>query len=220
MCQVYLDFSTNVIYKLAAMIKTRKFFLVFLLFPMLPLFGQQSPYLDHIQLTEQSGKVFLQWVMTTGAICEGIDVYRSADAQLFERVGRIPGICGSPDFAVGFDFVDESPLLNQVNFYRLEMGNLGVSPVVSILVMDYSLQQYQLIPHPLKHEGKLYFKHRPGEYNTLIIYDMQGKKVQEMEGNTGVFTLTTELLKASTYIFRIIPKGNSPAIHGTLMVVN
>ncbi len=202
------------------MAKPLKLTLFILLFPLIPLFGQQSPYLDYIQISEQNGKVFLQWVMSTGAICDGIDVYRSSDAELFERVGRIPGICGSPDFAVGFDFVDEDPMLNQVNHYRLEMGNLGVSPVVSILVLDYRVNQFQIIPHPLQQEGKLYFKHTPGERHRLLLFDLQGKIVMENESSEGAFVISADQLNAGIYFIYIKPKKNGTAITGKMVVSN
>ncbi len=193
---------------------------IFLFSSLATALGQGSPFLDFIGAAEQDGKVFLQWVMSSGATCDGIDVYRSTDGEIFERVGRIAGVCGSPDFALGYDFVDESPVLNRINYYRLELGNLGVSEIIAIHVFDFSAKKYQIIPHPVSYRSELYFKNPQIENSTLSIYNLVGNRVYTAEGKASSFPIRGSELASGTYIFTVTNAAGKSLAQGKLVVLN
>jgi hypothetical protein len=182
--------------------------------------GQVSPFLDFIGAAERDGKVFLQWVMSSGATCDGIDVYRSTDGELFERIGRIPGVCGSPDFALGYEFVDESPLINRINYYRLELGNLGVSEVLAIHVFDFREKKFQIIPHPVSSRSILFFENPQLENNSLAVYNLLGDRVYEVTGQATQYAIKATDFAEATYIFVITNSAGKKLAQGKLMVVN
>lgn len=183
-------------------------------------YGQGSPFLDFIGAAERDGKVFLQWVMSSGATCDGIDVYRSTDGDVFERVGRIAGVCGSPDFALGYDFTDASPVLNRINYYRLELGNLGVSEIIAIHVFDFSEKKYQIIPHPLSSESELFFDNPQLENSTLAIYNLVGNRVYIAEGKASSFPIRASELATGTYVFTVTNAAGKLLAQGKLVVLN
>ena len=94
--------------------------------------AQEHPFLSRFALTEGLGFVQLDWTMTAGNTCEGIDIYRSLDGSNFETVGTIPGICGDINSPVPFSWTDQSaPELTTV-YYRLRLGLNGFSSVQRI----------------------------------------------------------------------------------------
>ncbi len=183
-------------------------------------YGQGSPFLDFIGLAERDGKVFLQWVMSSGATCDGIDVYRSTDGEVFERVGRIAGVCGSPDFALGYDFIDEAPVLNRINYYRLELGNLGVSDIIAIYVFDFREKKFQIIPHPVSSESALYFENPQLETSTLAIYNLLGSRIYEDDGKASFFSISASDLATGTYIFVVTNSTGKTLAQGKMVVLN
>ena len=94
--------------------------------------AQEHPFLSRFALTEGLGFVQLDWTMSAGNTCEGIDIYRSLDGSNFETVGTIPGICGDINSPVPFSWTDHSaPELTTV-YYRLRLGLNGFSSVQRI----------------------------------------------------------------------------------------
>lgn len=183
-------------------------------------YGQGSPFLDFIGAAERDGKVFLQWVMSSGATCDGIDVYRSTDGEVFERVGRIAGVCGSPDFALGYDFIDESPVLNRINYYRLELGNLGVSEIIAIHVFDFREKKFQIIPHPVSSESALFFENPQLENSTLAIYNLLGSRVFEYADKASFFSISANDFATGTYIFVVTNSTGKTLAQGKMVVLN
>lgn len=180
--------------------------------------AQDDPFLDFIGGTENDGKVFLQWVMKAGTSCDGIRIYRSTDNQYFEQIGRISGICGSPDFAVGYTFTDESPSMNQSNYYRLELGNLGFSKTIAIAVFDFGTNGCRLFPQPVKYQAVLYFENSSQTAKQLTLLDLNGKLVYQAETNGDSFQLDAETLPSGMYVFRIEGNKNQSGIQGKILI--
>lgn len=180
--------------------------------------AQEDPFLDFIGGTENDGKVFLQWVMKAGTTCDGIRVYRSTDNQHFEQIGRIAGICGSPDFAVGYTFTDENPVLNQNNHYRLELGNLGFSKSITIAVFDLGKKAYRLFPHPVKNQAVLYFENSSHTSKQLSLFDLNGRPVYQAETNADSFQLNANILPSGMYMFQIKGNEKQSGVQGKIII--
>ncbi len=180
--------------------------------------AQEDPFLDFIGGTENEGKVFLQWVMKAGTTCDGIRIYRSTDKQSFDQIGSIAGICGSPDFAVGYTFTDEEPHLNQINHYRLELGNLGFSGTIAIEVFDFSTQPYRLMPHPVKSQSKLHFENSGQTAKQLSLVDINGRLVYQDETSGNVFQLDADNLSSGVFLFTIGNKDGQQTIQGKIII--
>ncbi len=88
-------------------------------------YAQHNPIPGNFSLFENNGKVYLNWSIVSGSTCNGIQIYRSTDSVMFTQVGNIPGICGSSSSAISYNFIDDNPVKNKVNYYRLELGNNG-----------------------------------------------------------------------------------------------
>ena len=180
--------------------------------------AQDLPYLNSFSLSEINGKVYLQWIIASGNTCDGVRVYRSADAENFEQIGQIAGICGSPFSAVSYDFWDTLPLINTTSYYRLELGNLGFSNIQSVQLFDFSSKTYQIIPHPATAESIIYFKNESFEVFTLRIFNQTGEQLYEVQTKTNEFRLQPAKLESGGYIFTLINASGNKVIQGKLVV--
>ncbi|MGB6037719.1 MAG: T9SS type A sorting domain-containing protein [Cryomorphaceae bacterium] len=153
--------------------------------------------------TEVSGKVFLDWTMNLGQTCNGIDITRSTDNLNFEPIGNIQGICGSPFDTVSYSFIDESPVLNQINYYRLQLGNLGPSRTISVEIINLEGTGFQVRPNPFVDIGRIYFDNDRSEAHRLILISTQGSTLRELATRNDFFELNVSDLPAGAYIFRI-----------------
>lgn len=76
----------------------------------------------------QNKQMLLSWTLATGRICNGIQILRSHNrVDGYKQIGFIGGICGSFVDTVSYEYLDESPNLNQNMFYVLNMAELGYS---------------------------------------------------------------------------------------------
>ncbi|MCZ4407286.1 T9SS type A sorting domain-containing protein [Cryomorphaceae bacterium 1068] len=168
--------------------------------------------------TQVSGKVFLDWTMNFGQTCNGIDITRSTDNINFSPVGNIQGICGSPTDTVSYSFIDESPILNQVNYYRLLMGNLGPSQTISVEIINLQGTGYQVRPNPIVEEGRIYFDNDRSEEHRLTLISTDGSMLRQLTTRNDFFVLNTIDLSAGIYIFRIETADGSIKVANKLVV--
>lgn len=179
--------------------------------------AQDLPYLNSFSLSEINGKVYLQWIIASGNTCDGVYVYRSADGENFEEIGKIGGICGSPYSAVSYDYWDSLPLLNTTSYYRLELGNLGFSDILAVQLFDFSKNPYQIIPHPATAETVIYFDNPSLELFTLQIFYQNGQQLYEAQTASREFKLKQAQLDAGLYVFVIRNSKGTTSIKGKLI---
>ena len=136
--------------------------------------------------------VVLKWTMKPGNTCFGIGVYRSEDKQTFDEIGIIGGVCGSPDQAVNFTFVDSFPIKNRPNYYRLVLGLLGESQILKITYYDWENTQTITIPNPADiYTSRIIFKNDDEKEAVLFIYDALGRYIYKSGfEKTNDFSLT------------------------------
>ena len=136
--------------------------------------GQNNTILDSFTAIEIDGTVFLKWIISSGSTCNGINIFRSDDTVGFMQIGRIDGICGDPGSPQPYDFIDEHPLKNKVNYYRLELGTKGYSEIISIEIIDLEKNNYQVRPNPVSDQARIYFDLDENESYILTVYNIQG----------------------------------------------
>ena len=168
--------------------------------------------------TETNGKVFLDWTMNFGQTCNGIDITRSSDSLNFTSIGSILGICGSPTDTVRYSFVDESPLPNQTNHYRLSLGNLGPSQVVSIEVINLEGSSTQVRPNPITSIGQIFFSNERRRPHTLEIVSYNGQVKERLISREEFFRIDGALLNQGVHVFRILDEDSEVVSTGKLVV--
>jgi hypothetical protein len=165
----------------------------------------------------ENGQTYMRIVIEAGSTCNGIFIERSVDSVSFEEIGAIPGICGSSDADVPYDFTDSSPVANHRNYYRIRFGDNGFSEVLSVLYIALS-KHYKVIPNPARANVMLHFSNPSNAYYTLSVFNSDGRMVLNPGGtNTEMLPFSVHELLAGTYFF-MLSSNKAPAISGVLVV--
>ncbi len=180
----------------------------------------QSFILKNFSLSQIEESVFLRWTILEGETCNGIKIHRSTDSLNFQLVGDIAGVCGSPDFAQPFEFVDPHPVKNKTNFYKLELGNTGFSAIRSIDVISLNDEGVLVLPNPATKSTTIYFQNEYNSPHSFRLYSATGKLILEIRGRAKSFALNTSNLEAGIYIFTISAKGESSGAGGKISIVH
>ena len=198
----------------------RKLYSLFLL-TFITVWGASSqtrhPILDQFLVFESGQKVHIVATISAGFTCNGINYYRALPGQEFEKIGDVSGICGSPDFAVQYTFIDEAPPLNTQLRYQVDFGGFGNTETVSIEVIDFGDKRYQLRPNPLKDEGTLLLENRTGELLQVELYNMQGQLVSVQETRERSLPMNMSRLSAGYYFMLIRRADRSIFAQGSIL---
>lgn len=186
----------------------RRSSLIPLLFPLLAFAQEEHPYIMHFDLTVLDGSIQVAWTMQGGSTCNGLDVERSRDGVIFERVHRIEGICGDPTIAVPFSWIDDSPPEFSVVYYRIMLGFEGYSSVRSVAFNQLKQSDHRFYPSPMRNEARLLLNVQSGAWVDLWIMDASGRTVHERSGNLGGdIRLSLPWLNAGAYGFLAVSEG-------------
>lgn len=180
--------------------------------------GQPDSFVDYFQVSKINSHIYLNWQLSLGNTCNGITINRSTDSIHFNRIGLIPGICGSPTDVARYHHIDSEPVLNRRNFYQLEFGGEGVSEIIGIDVVDLSDQAYQIWPNPSGDKTNIFFENDEGRVNVLHIYTPVGVSLHTQSTDSDFFHLDASALPDGIYIFTIAQVGAQPGLTGTLLV--
>ncbi len=187
-------------------------------FNMNTIMAQESAILDDFNVFENDGKIYLKWTISSGSTCDGTKIFRSVDQVHFDQIGEILGVCGSVSFPVGYEFVDEKPVKNQRNYYRLELGRSGFSDIASIETFDLDERGYQVRPNPANTETTIYFGNDRQEKYLLGLYRLDGVLVHTSYTTDSFIKIYTANLSAGLYIFAISKDGNTPLVKGKVII--
>jgi len=167
---------------------------------------------------ELNGKVLLNWQITKGSTCNGIQIYRSVNGNNFEEIGEIVGVCGSSLESITYNFTDENPVKNEVNSYRLELGGYGLSDVLKKEIIDVQTQGYQLRPNPIAGVSKLYFENKKNRQHSIVIYNITGRVVNTLQTNIDHVNINGSSYRSGIYFFTINDESGHPISSGKFVV--
>jgi hypothetical protein len=180
--------------------------------------AQNHPILGKFSISENNGDVYLSWSIIAGSSCNGIQIYRSIDSINFSQIGNIPGVCGSVDFIQPFDFTDNDPVKNKVNYYRLELGNQDFSQIVSIEIIDISSNGYQIRPQPATDEVTIYFNNETKQEQYFKLYNLNGIEVFTARTKENFIQFNTAFLQSGLFLFTISVSESQSNVKGKLLV--
>ena len=157
--------------------------------------------LDEFYALQSGNRVILNFTMKQGNTCNGIDIHRSTDSLQFDGIGSIEGVCGSASFDIPYSFVDESPRLNAINYYRLDLKQLGYSEVISLHVYDHS-KKLQLFPIPAGEVVKCYSSEGISGSAAITVFGIDGRIYMESVQRENPFDLDVSTLSQGSYILK------------------
>ena len=162
----------------------------------------QHPLLNNFTGFQQDENIHLSWTFSSGSQCNGTRIFRSQDGMIFHEIGVIPGICGASETPVTYSFTDSMPLPNTVNYYRLELGNQGISTTLTIEYFVPGKGGYSIITSESGIE--VLVDKPPARKGVAQIFDIRGNKADEFEFSTRRISLVNHQSGPGAYIFRLI----------------
>lgn len=164
-------------------------------------------------------KVYLTWTIKAGNTCNGIGIERSTDTVNYSLIGNVEGICGNVSFPTQYSFTDEAPIVNTLNYYRLNLGGSGFSQFVSVEVFDFSDVGFLILPQPVSQTSRILFANDSGFTCLLNVYSLTGDLVYSESTNLDHFVIDETKLENGEYFFQITAEGSSESLSGKIMVI-
>ena len=128
----------------------------------------------------QNKQMLLSWTLATGRICNGIHILRSPNREGgYEQIGFIGGICGSFVDTVSYEFLDESPDLNQNMFYFLNLAELGYSDTIQAYLAYAAEKEVLLYWEPNENRYRVSFYSNFLPPILVKVLSMNGSLIQE-----------------------------------------
>jgi hypothetical protein len=177
--------------------------LCMLLLPLLPLRAQADPFLESFSIVKDGDHVLLNWATRPGITCQGIDVLRSADQVAYTAIHHFEGICGGPTASVSYQYIDEHPLPNTRNYYRLSLGDLGMSGERSVEVILLGRAGYRVQPHPASGQATVHFDNAHLEPCRMFWADITGLQVGDWQTQGEFFAVDVTAFRPGIYVLRI-----------------
>jgi hypothetical protein len=169
------------------------------------LLGQNADAsLDSYSVIEVDGIVYISCVISSGNTCNGINVLKSTDNELFEVIGNIPGVCGNSNNPIRYEFEDRAPQLNAINYYKIEFGGLGFSSVLNVNVRTFSENQIQVEPNPVQSSATVLFDNPNKEQVQIYFYGSTGKLLKKEIVNAEHLDFNTESWGKGIYFVRVL----------------
>ena len=166
----------------------------------------QSSFLQEFSGSQIENSIHLSFTISSGITCLGIDIERSVDSINFTRIGTIGGVCGSTSDDITYSFNDTSPLTNQVNYYRLLLGQVGYSTTIRVQYIDYN-QGAVVLPNPLTDAANIYFPNVNNQTFHFKLFDSSGRVTLSLQTRDESILLKREKLGAGIYFFVLSGEG-------------
>lgn len=175
--------------------------------------------LDEFLISEYNGRVFIEFQIPSGYTCDGISILRTGmKSDSIVEIGRIPGICGSPDESIRYNFIDENPVKNSQNQYQLAFGKLGFSNPASIFVFDFSQSHHQVWTNLATGDVQIWFSNQNHEVHHLKILSSNGTTLQSQTTNEGVFRNLIGRLPTGIFLFSIQSEKGGKFLTGKIFI--
>lgn len=180
--------------------------------------SQSLPAYESFSVESFEGKVYLSWVLPAGSTCFGIQVYRSENGTNFEEIGWFYGICGSNSESVPYSFVDQEPVLNQTNYYLIELGLGFFSEIISVEVIDLAGENSQVRPNPVVDRSGIFFRNSSRKNHTLSVFDLNGRLIAAQSTHLNFFEVYASSVPVGVYFYTILADDGSFYSSGKLII--
>lgn len=202
------------------MLKIYLLLLFSILFNSLKSFAQ-SPRIDYFNVEKiNADAALVKWRMTAGSTCLNLEVQRSKTNDTYTTVYAYPGVCGSSDSSILYDWIDANALPYQVSYYRIKLEEGEYSKTFR-LDLDSELAQDEFIiyPNPASKYLQIKLRNEILRAYTVKIFSSKGETV--FQQNYNVFTSLKILLPSlpqGIYYLQIESKDKKMAHQEAIIV--
>ncbi len=176
--------------------------------------------LGDFDIDQSDGKVLLAWTIKSGSVCNGMQIFRSKDSVDFVLIEDIQGVCGDLSSSVSYTYTDQTPILNNYNYYKINFGGLEDSNILGIEVINILSNSYLLKPNPVTGASDLYFENDNQSEVVLKVFDDFGDVIYLEETQANKFTLDSTSFSSGMYYFSLENKTTRNVINGKAVILN
>lgn len=176
--------------------------------------------LGDFDIDQSDGKVLLAWTIKSGSVCNGMQIFRSKDSVNFVLIEDIQGVCGDLSSSVSYTYTDQTPILNNYNYYKINFGGLEDSNILGIEVINILSNSYLLKPNPVTGASDLYFENDNQSEVVLKVFDDFGDVIYLKETQANKFTLDSTSFSSGMYYFSLENKTTRNVINGKAVILN
>lgn len=174
------------------------------------------PFVKNFKAEALDGRLFISWTTKAGFTCQDIHIQLSDDSlQNFTTKGTYFGVCGDAT-EKDYTYVLDNPILNTLNYLRLELGSYGHSYVISVRVIKAE-NDVLVIPHPVNSSSVLHYHNPLHEKVQVDFYDHLGRLIKSIESIENSIAVGTISLPRGIVYYHIRGNGSLNR-RGTLFI--
>lgn len=164
-------------------------------------YSQNGVIYSNFSALKVDKSIRIDFTLNAGSTCYGIDVERGMDSTFLNPIGSIPGQCGSPSEPILYTYIDENPVLNGLNYYRLNFGGAEYSEIISIYFVSTLPKVTLIYPNPSYGQFILNFENKMSEKRQIEIVSTLGTVI--FNSSTDKETLSLDLSHISQGIYYV-----------------
>ena len=150
--------------------------------------------------------VFLNFILSKGSSCNGFNVLHSTDSVNFKVIHEDPTICGTSNADEAKNWTHANPIINQLNYYKIQLNPGEMSPVNRIFVNQTNKPNIVLFPNPISTDIDLLTIKILGteslEFDGFI-YNQFGNYVLKIENQSTLSNSTIKIHELSNGLYLI-----------------
>ena len=181
--------------------KKKVFFLFFLLST--HIFAQR---ILNFKIFQVNQAVFLNFILSKGSSCNGFNVLHSSDSVNFKVIHEDPTICGTSNADEAKNWTHANPIINQLNYYKIQLKPGEMSPVNRIFVNQTNKPNIVLFPNPISTDIDLLTIKILGTESLAFdgfIYNQFGNYVLKIEKQSTISNSTIKINELSNGLYLI-----------------
>ena len=150
--------------------------------------------------------VFLNFILSKGSSCNGFNVLHSTDSVNFKVIHEDPTICGTSNADEAKNWMHANPIINQLNYYKIQLNPGEMSPVNRIFVNQTNKPNIVLFPNPISTDHDFLTIKILGteslEFDGFI-YNQFGNYVLKIENQSTIINSTIKINELSNGLYLI-----------------
>lgn len=150
--------------------------------------------------------VFLNFILSKGSSCNGFNVLHSSDSVNFKIIHEDPTICGTSNADEAKNWTHANPIINQLNYYKIQLNPGEMSPVNRIFVNQTNKPNIVLFPNPISTDIDLLTIKILGTESLAFdgfIYNQFGNYVLKIEKQSTLSNTTIKINELSNGLYLI-----------------
>ncbi len=170
--------------------------------------AQIDQYLTEYTVTEEKGLVLITWTTSAGFTCEDIKINFGIDSNAQSVVYTYPGICGAENKEERYTYLFRDVVYNQPNYFQIDLGSFGLSPILSITVISVDGLNPKVYPNPATNNSTLIFPNANQDEASIKVYSVNRTSFTEVKTRNDRIVISELGLETSgLYFFTIEIKG-------------